>query len=99
MHVVLHNIIPNFFSNIWRFWYQKLSHIYKTLVVKFHVHIPCSLEEISENLPWKLESVVTTLNKTISNIKIDFSNYVKTRYIFVPVSLWMGYLIENLSNR
>ena len=36
--------------------------------MKFGVNIPNTLGEINGNVAWKLENVVTTLNKTISNI-------------------------------
>ncbi len=42
----------------------------------------CALGEISEKLSWKLENVVSTIYKTISNINIVFSNYLQIRYIF-----------------
>ncbi len=38
----------------------------------------CSLGEISEKSSWKLENVVSTIYKTISNISIVFSNCLFT---------------------
>ncbi len=79
--VPIHSLIPPIFSNMWRFWYQKLSHIQKALCVKFYAQSRCSLGEISENPAWKLENVVSTIYKTISNINIVFSNCLQMRYI------------------
>ena len=50
------------FSKILWFWFQKLSHIFPSYVVKLGAKIPCGLGEIND--AWKLERVVTTLNKT-----------------------------------
>ena len=64
--VLIHSLIPNFFSpNKCRFWYQNLSHIKKAICVK------CQ----------NLENMVLTINKTISNINIVFSNCLQMRYI------------------
>ncbi len=54
-------------------WYQKFSRIFLTFVVKFGVNISNTLGEINRNVAWKLENVVTTLNKTINNMNIIFS--------------------------
>ena len=64
-----------FFSNPLRFSYQKFSHIFLTFVMTFGVNIQNTLGEISEKIAWKLEQVVTTLNKTINNISSIFSYY------------------------
>ncbi len=77
--VLIHNFIPKlfFFSNIWGFWYQMLSHIY----VWSGINKNC-LREISEWKPsWKWENMVT-FYKTISNINIVSSNYLQMRYNF-----------------
>ncbi len=63
-----------FFSNLLWYWYQKF-YIFLTFVVKFDVHFPNNLGEINGNVAWKLEHVVTTLNKTINNISIIFYYY------------------------
>ena len=89
MLVPIHSLIPNFFSNIWRFGYQKLSHIYKALCVKFYVQSQCSVGEINEKPSWKLENVVSTIYNTISNINIAFSNCLRMRYIIAFFSPWM----------
>ncbi len=52
-----------------------LSHIFLTFVLEFGVSIPNILGEINGNVAWKLENVVTTLNKTINNISSIFSYY------------------------
>ncbi len=75
---MIHHIIPppNLFSNPLWFWYQKFSHIFLTFAVKFGVNIPNTLGEgINRNVAWKLENVVTTLNKTINIISRIFSYY------------------------
>ncbi len=41
-------------------------------MVKVGVSIPNTLGEINGNAAWKLENVVTTLNKTINNISTIF---------------------------
>ncbi len=47
---------PQVSSNIWRFWYQKFSHILKTLGVKWHALSLCYVGEISTRTSsWKLE--------------------------------------------
>ncbi len=51
---MIHNIIPQFFSNPLSFWYQKFSHIFLTFVVKFGLNIPNTLGEINGNVAWKL---------------------------------------------
>ncbi len=50
--------------------------------MKFGVNIPNTSGEINENVVWKLESVVTTLNKIINNISTFFSYYSQMRYKF-----------------
>ena len=49
--------------------------IFLTFMVKFGVNIPNTSGEINGNVAWKLENVVTTLNKTINNISTIFSYY------------------------
>ncbi len=51
-------LIPTIFSNIERFWYQKLSHIKKALCVKFQAQTWCSLEEICEKPSVQMLTVV-----------------------------------------
>ena len=85
-----------FFSSPPWFWYQKFSHIFLTFVLKFGVNIPNTSGEINVNIAWKLENVVTTLNKAINNISTIFSYYFLTRYkVSFFFSLWMRYLDEN----
>ena len=91
---MIHNIIPQFISL--RFWYHKFGHIFLVPVVKFDVNIPKTSGEIDRNVAWKLENVVTTLNKTIYNISTIFSYYLWTKYNFAVFSLWMKYLDEKL---
>ncbi len=61
--VPIHSLIPQLFLNIWRFWYQKLSHIQKALCVKFYAQSWSSLGEINKKPLWKLENVVSTIYK------------------------------------
>ncbi len=101
---MIHNIIPPpqfFFFKPTLILIPKLCHICLTFVVKFDVHIPNNLEETNRNVAWKLENVVTTLNKTISSVRIIFSYYLQTRYtfavclfvcLFVCFSFWIRYL-------
>ncbi len=42
--------------------------------MKFDAQTRCSLGEISEKPSWKLQNVVSTIYKTISNINTVFSN-------------------------
>ena len=49
--------------------------------MKLYVQTRCSLGEISEKPSCKLENVVSTIYKTISNTNIVFSNCVQMRYI------------------
>ncbi len=74
-HDPQHHPPPQLFSNPLGFWYQKFCHIFLTFVVKFGVNSPNTLGEINRNVAWKLENVVTTLNKTINNIRMIFSYY------------------------
>ncbi len=46
------------------------------------MNIPNTLEEINGNVAWKLENVVTTLNKTINNTSTLFSYNFETRFNF-----------------
>ena len=101
---MIHNIIthpfffsnhPWFFSNHPWFWYQRFCHIFLTFVLKFGVNIPNTLGEINRNVAWKLESVITTLNKTINNKSTIFSYYFLMRLMFPVCSLWVRYLDEN----
>ena len=85
---------PPFFSNPLWFWYQQFCHIFLTFVLNFGADVPNTLGEINRNVAWKLETVVTTLNKTINNVSTIFSLYFQTRYMFA-FSLWMKYLDEN----
>ena len=39
------------------------------------IYIPNTVGETNGNVDWKLENVVTTLNRTIKNISTIFSNY------------------------
>ena len=43
--------------------------------MRLGVNIPNTLEEINVNVAWKLENMVTTLNKTIPKISTTFSYY------------------------
>ena len=70
-----HNIIPPNFFKPTLILVPKFCHIFLTLVVKFGASIEDTLGEIIGNVAWKLENVVTTLNRTINNISIIFSYY------------------------
>ncbi len=94
VRVPIHSLIPQLFSNIQRFCYQKLSHIQKAFCVKFYAQSRYSLGEIGEKPSWKLENVVSTIQKTISNISIVFSNCLQMRYIFAIFSPWMMFQQE-----
>ena len=41
----------NFFSNVWRFWYQKKADIFVTTHDKFHSWKVFCLEDTNENVP------------------------------------------------
>ncbi len=72
--VPIHSLIPQLFSNTWRFWYQKLSHIQKALCVTF----------------WRNQrKTLLKIRKTISSINIVFSNCLQMRYIFAMFSPWI----------
>ena len=60
-------------------------------MVKFGLSTPNTLGEISGNVTWKLENVVTTLNKSISNVSTIFSYNFQTRYKSAVFSLRMRY--------
>ncbi len=47
--VPIHSLIPQFFSKMWRFWYQKLSHYLEGFLCEIVCESQCSLGEISEN--------------------------------------------------
>ncbi len=51
----------------------KVLSYFPDFVLKFGVSIPNTLGKINGNDAWKLENVVTTLNKTINNISAIFS--------------------------
>ncbi len=46
--------------------------------MKFYAQSRCSLEEISEKPSWKLENVVSTIYKIISNINIVYLHFFTT---------------------
>ncbi len=83
---MIHNIIPPMFFK------PTLILVPKVFVVEFDVHIPNNSGEIYGNVAWKLENVVTTLNRTINNISIIFSSYFQTRYTFAVFSFRMRYI-------
>ncbi len=64
-------------------------------MVKFGVKIPNTVGKINGNVAWKLENVVTTLNKTINNIDTisPITSKRNTSLQFFP--LWMRYLHKN----
>ena len=72
--VLIQSLIPQLFSNISRFRYQKLSHI-EGLCIKFYTQSLCCLGGISKKPSLKLANMVTTIYSTISNINIVFSNF------------------------
>ncbi len=77
---MIHNIIPPNFFKPTVILVPKVSHIFLTFVVKFGVNIPNTYEEISGNVAWKSENVVTIL--TINYISSISSYYFQTRYKF-----------------
>ncbi len=62
---MIHNIITPIFFKPTVILVPKVP-FFLTIVVKFGVKIPNTLGEINGNVAWKLENVVTTLNKTIN---------------------------------
>ncbi len=77
-HDPQHASSPKFLSNPLWFWYQTFSNFFFFfwLLWWYYVwvfQIPNTLGEINGNVAWKLENVVTTLNKIIDNISIIFS--------------------------
>ena len=72
-----------------------MAHIFLIHILKFALPNLGIYEEIFKNVPNNYQSMVTTLNKAISNISIIFSNYFEARYKSAVFSLWMSYIHKN----
>ncbi len=57
-----------------------MAHIFLTHILTFGVPKLGIYEEIIKDVSNNKQSGVTTLNKTINNIRVIFSYYFKTRY-------------------
>ncbi len=68
---MIHNITPTHFFQT----HSDVVGFFSDLCVEIWLSIPNTLVEINMdgNVAWKLENMVTTLNKTINNISTIFS--------------------------
>ncbi len=97
--VLIHSLIPQLFSNIRRFWYQSWVIFRRLCVWNFMRKVSVFLREISKKPSWKLENMVSTIYKTISNInKKELLNISQTAckwdiYLQVfNISAWIYWL-------
>ena len=64
---MIHNIIPQIVFKPTLILVPKVQSYFPDFCAKFGVNIPNTLGVINGNVAWKLENVVTTLNKTKNN--------------------------------
>ena len=65
-------VIPYFFLNKWRFWYKKLSHVYKALCVKRNMRknmwcYPTNQSEVFTTSKWDFNWLRTSFASLISS--------------------------------
>ncbi len=83
-------LFPTILKNNGDFWTK--SHIRRLYVAAQSL---CSSGEISKNPSWKLENVVSTIYKIVSNFV--FSNCLQMRTYLQFCSLWMAYWLKKMT--
>jgi len=89
--------LPKFFKTNFDFgtksWVILFWDMWWNFVWKFHV-----VGEVNGNVTWKLGKVVTTQNKTISNISMIFSPYFSYCFNFFTVDEFFGWKLASYAS-